>query len=192
MTLPHTGNLARLRHEFSALSAHRDSCNCEWLVRPISELTLSESGALGYMMSPVGSGCVQRSELTKAGPLLRRVVGALHALHSHSPVIVHGDPRLPNLIHQEPPSTQLFWVDLAIAELSHNIIQVYEYDAIKDGICILVRSIFNQPYDCNLEDFPRVVTAINACLDTIKSSSDKAAIEAKYDALAERIREYLD
>ena len=70
-------------------------------------------------------------------PSLKEVLMALYALHSHSPdPILHGDPRLPNLIIT---GKGLTWIDLLHCELINWPISASEFSI---DMNILITSIF--------------------------------------------------
>jgi hypothetical protein len=108
-----------LQLEFDRLRTHHDTCsNCTLLVRPVS--TLSVSGSLAaYAMAPVGSALTRDVLRKPGGPGVDDVVRALQNLHVHAGGIVHGDPRLANLILV---GQDLMWIDLvgSIIDVSHD------------------------------------------------------------------------
>ena len=131
-------NRVVLRREFELLSHHNKSCGCTLVVQPVSNF-LQDDEVCGYAMTPVGFSCVKRRELTDR--FVSRVIDALYRLHAHNPVIVHGDPRLPNLIQRSQGANELFWIDFAGGSLPAYLPGA----AIKDDIVILVRSILDKP-----------------------------------------------
>ena len=91
----------------------------------------------GYMMSPVGSTTCSREMISKTHLSLNQVLMSLYSLHSHVPPIVHGDPRVPNLIVTE---NGLTWIDLMrakICEWSTTSASLFAID-----MNILVESLF--------------------------------------------------
>jgi hypothetical protein len=101
------GDIARLETEHSVLANHKKDCGCSLIVHPESEF-LHTAHLCGYLMSPVGVKPLQRNSLSNKH--LKLAVRALHGLHSHNPIVIHGDPRLPNLILQLDET--VVWVDL--------------------------------------------------------------------------------
>jgi tRNA A-37 threonylcarbamoyl transferase component Bud32 len=100
--------------EHKILKNHRDQCNCNILVTPEGDSITVEKGLCGYVMKPVGQYSAQHQ--LKDGikkDLLKKILLALFALHTHKPPILHGDPRLPNLIVNT--NGDYFWVDLMAA-----------------------------------------------------------------------------
>jgi hypothetical protein len=97
-----------LEIEHSLLSEHAQHCECTLLVRPQSSL-LQTNRLCGYVMSPVGVKSLHRSSLTDEH--LKLAVHALFGLHSHNPVVIHGDPRLANIILRSDGCVS--WVDLS-------------------------------------------------------------------------------
>ena len=100
-----------LAAEHSLLASHSNNCTCSLLARP--ESIVVESGKLcGYLLTPVGKHCLSRDMVMNSTPSALLVLRALLGLHQHNPPIIHGDPRLSNLIVSSGPEESLFWVDM--------------------------------------------------------------------------------
>ena len=125
----------RLALEHQLLKAHKNSCGCDLLVRPQSDEIFQTTRLCGYVMSPVGVKSLQRSSLTDEH--LRLAVQALHRLHSHVPPVIHGDPRLPNLIVLETGG--LCWVDLSNSQWDQS-----NYFNLKHDIGIFIGSVLGE------------------------------------------------
>ena len=99
---------------------------------------METSDLCGFLLQPVGSATCTRQMIfgDRKKPLLMEVVQALAGLHCHKPTpIIHGDPRLPNLIiFQET----LIWIDLAFYEELHEPTPRY----FADDMNILIASLF--------------------------------------------------
>ena len=102
-------NVAYLEAEHRMLKKHRDLCQCSLLVSPLCEnIECSENFKLcGYIMQPVCERCVNRYDINKN--TLKKILNALYKLHTHKPKIIHGDPRLQNLIIN---GSDYFWIDV--------------------------------------------------------------------------------
>jgi hypothetical protein len=103
-------NAAYIESEHYMLLKHKVLCGCEWLVHPMCEKikTTKKETLCGYIMQPVGERCVCSEDINKK--TLPLIVHALYALHSHKDPIIHGDPRLQNLIMKSNES--FFWIDV--------------------------------------------------------------------------------
>lgn len=107
-----------LARERLRLKQHAEVCDCNCMVRPCSDLLLTES-LCGYIMTPVGHSQVSQAQLKREKlALFVKVGNALHRLHAHTPPIIHGDPRIHNIINSIPTADEeehggLFWIDLA-------------------------------------------------------------------------------
>jgi hypothetical protein len=101
-------NNKELEIEHRLLREHAQSCGCHLLVQPRSDL-LRTTHLCGYVMTPVGIKSLHRNSLTDKH--LKLAVHALFGLHSHSPIVIHGDPRLANIILR--PDGCVSWVDLS-------------------------------------------------------------------------------
>lgn len=109
-------NFRELRREHRRLQEHSTDCGCCLIASPTSDFA-ETSELCGFVMAPVGSAtCTRQMVFEKKNPSLKEVLMALNALHRHEPhSILHGDPRLPNLIIT---SKGLTWIDLRHGELS--------------------------------------------------------------------------
>jgi tRNA A-37 threonylcarbamoyl transferase component Bud32 len=104
-------NLAYLQFELAILKDHSDTCKCDAIVAPTSEIILSETHA-AFTMQPVGRA-VTIQDLIDNPTLVKDAFEALRRLHTHNPPIYHSDPRLPNLLIFE---RKLVWIDLRQSE----------------------------------------------------------------------------
>lgn len=119
------GNMRDLRAEHRRLQEHAANCQCSLLAFPISDFVATPE-ACGFVMSPVGyATCTRHRVLENHDPPLEKVLMALNALHCHKPnPILHGDPRLPNLILT---SEGLTWIDVRHSEVHADSISAGEF-----------------------------------------------------------------
>lgn len=103
------GNATVLATEHSILQKHYEGCSCSLVARPFSRV-VETPGLCGYLLGPVGRRCVSRELIESSEISTVDILTALLRLHIHSPSIIHGDPRLANLIIGIDDS--LFWIDL--------------------------------------------------------------------------------
>jgi hypothetical protein len=117
VALPENSNT--LIREHKELKRHSAECGCKLLVKPSDNCCTLASGLTGYFMTPVGSECVKSEGLTTN--MLKRVVWALYDLHTHKPLIIHGDPRLANIVvvKDDPLGESLVWIDVAATTWTH-------------------------------------------------------------------------
>ena len=154
----------KLSSERHRLKKHAEQCECSCMARPCSELLLAE-GLCGYILSPAGLSQVTRLQLKQEGKTIFLKVGqALHRLHDHNPSIIHGDPRIHNLINArgEQGQTDLFWVDLADSPgtLSDNAAELSIH--FKCEVIILVESMWK-----GMSEVPEIAASIEIYADSV-------------------------
>ena len=103
-----------------------------------------DTGA-GLLLSQVG----RRIPHESAGNFVEKVVGALVTLHSHK--IVHGDPRLPNIVQV---GKDLHWIDFREARFDNDVSSAY----VKD-MRILVASFIQLPSNALIGELNSAVAA---------------------------------
>ena len=103
-------NHKRLSIEHDKLLTHGNNCGCACVVRAMSEV-VSVGGLCGFLLAPIGQRCVSREMVLKSELPVLSVLTSLLQLHEHKPPIIHGDPRLANLIIGAD-AKGLFWIDL--------------------------------------------------------------------------------
>ena len=119
---PLSDNFGRVRSEFETLKrVHSDL-----LVQTVGDLVHNNKGC-GYAMQPVGRSVVFPTDS------MRDVLMSLVQLHRQN--IVHGDPRIANLICDAESEQQLIWLDPFAVDSSTST-SLYETDMV-----ILVRSL---------------------------------------------------
>ena len=95
---PLSDNFGRVRSEFETLNRVRS----DLLVHTVGDLVHTNRGC-GYAMKPIGRSVVFPKDS------MRDVLMSLVQLHRQN--IVHGDPRMANLIFDAESQQQLIWVD---------------------------------------------------------------------------------
>ena len=163
-------NVHRLAAEHELLRTHARGCTCTLLVRPELEV-FKTSHLCGFMMSPVGTGSLQRNTLTDEN--LQLAVNALLSLHSHDPVVIHGDARLANLIILEEGG--LSWVDLTGGSRCSSANKSF---GIKHDIDTFIGSVLGG-FD---SDSPRY-DDLQKCSTNCSTASGDADYSALYDVL---------
>jgi len=125
---------ARLMHE-------AEIGRCPLLVRPTSLLHRID-GLLGYTMQPIG-----RSVRSLWNPnLIPDAMNSLRALHCYG--LLHGDPRLENLLLVDSPATPYVWAD--VVDMMDGIASVGHLHYQGD-MAVLVRSILRRDLSEEME-----------------------------------------
>ena len=104
--------------------------------------------------------------------MLKRAVMALYGLHAHNPLIIHGDPRLANLIITD--DDKLVWVDLSDTQLLSRDGN-YNY-ALRQDISIFIQSVVGA-FDNTSSGYQALCTARDLCAQNV--------VETDYLALGE-------
>ncbi len=112
-------NLVLLKKEYRRLQQHTTNCDCGLIATSTSEFVVTPE-LCGFVLQPVGNAtCTRQMIFEDKKPSLKEVLLALYSLHSHLPrPIIHGDPRLPNLI---VTGDGLTWIDLMTCEEESDI-----------------------------------------------------------------------
>jgi hypothetical protein len=118
-------------------------------------------GGAGLLLSDIGRGIPQKS----AGEFVYGVVAALVALHRRK--IVHGDPRLPNIVQV---GKHLQWIDFRESRFQSEVLSVYVSD-----MRVLAASFVQLPAGQLVGDVDAAVSNYKPC--------DDASIEAVCKAL---------
>jgi hypothetical protein len=166
--------------EFNRLSEHRDNCECNNFVRPVSQLVRTEN-LCGYVMSPVGAALTRESVLAPGFPTIEDVFLSLcESVHNHhnlpsneSAPIAHGDSRLPNvlLVDKGVANPFLAWCDLRYETRSEEP----PTELFKDDMTSLVGSFLPEFRQMPTE-FPDLEKAIRAYSATAAAATSIARL----------------
>eukprot|EP01038_Epipyxis_sp_PR26KG_P016541 gene16541-22582_t len=108
-------HIAIVDKELSLLLTHSDSCKCGDIVTPLSTVLVKNKFFCGYVMEPAGISTCSKQLIRKKDIIILDILKALRQLHAHNPIIIHGDPRLQNLLclpSENNHKQKLCWVDL--------------------------------------------------------------------------------
>lgn len=156
-----------VNHELDKLLTHRNNCGCDLIVTPLSDKLAKNEVYCGYVMQPVGISTSTKLLQERSTITIADMLFALYRLHIHEPMIIHGDPRLQNLLYvphydksNNISSYRLFWVDLMVSviDLGNPV-----HSIMKD-MTTLVTSIIGDK-QCNSEE---ITSAIEDYSNTIK------------------------
>ncbi len=148
--------------EFLRIRDHQVHCGCDLIVKICCNKCVEYGSLCGYVMGPVGIS-VNRSMLKRG---IGDILNALYRLHAHSPPIIHGDPRLANLLLISSDPVKFCWIDLF-----HTVFGEVLTDLKAKDMRNLVRSIFGS------DDLPsEIVGAIDQYGQTCNEESLQALI----------------
>ena len=167
-------NHAHLKLEFGRLRDHHGTCaDCNLLVRPVSVAVATSGSLAAYAMAPVGSALTRAVLSKQGGPSVDEVVRALQRLHVHAGGIVHGDPRLANLIWVDQG---LMWIDLVGSTIGVSGDGGRAVLFQRDARCLAV-SVLNLPPDCG-----RLPASVESAVE-VYDPAEASAVSALSTAL---------
>ena len=160
----------QFRKEHQRLRYHTESCRCNKIVR-LSSVFEETTDLCGFLVQPVGCATCNREMIFETRKLsLMEVVQALAELHCHKPnPIIHGDPRLPNLIIHDK---SLIWIDLSMNfDDIHTAIPAFLFAG---DMYILIESLFPQT---KRHVDPRIDELVNVYSQNLDSDSIAKLVE---------------
>jgi hypothetical protein len=158
--------------EHYRLQEHVNACTCGSIAKPMSSSIMFTSQLSGFTLGPVGYTCTREMIFEKKELTLGSVLMALFKLHRHSPnPIIHGDPRLPNLIVAGEKT--LTWIDLMQCPSLESI--AITPDLIANDMRILVMSLFPSLRTSDGHNLP---TPLNQLIDLYSNQLHEESFRA--------------
>jgi len=151
----------------------QEALRCPLLVRPTSPLR-GIDGLFGYTMQPIGQSV---RSLWKP-ELIPRAMSSLCGLHCYH--LVHGDPRLENLLSVDSSATPYVWADVVGMTDGISLASQLNY---RDDMAVLVRSILrcddlSEAMKSFLEQYdPQNKATLEALIALVESTATVAILD---------------